>query len=167
MNFQIPFYFLFLCKRSDVLYIELLYCTQPWIMSSEIYCTFLQLLTSRDLLFLRLFSLSASLSLSLSGFPFISLCALWVKEQEEEGKKQAQRELMTYSLLDCSTTITCTVVNSLWLNNLPFSQIVRWGCRTLGRKKKKKKAFQHGTEERKYMHASASQCCAFNHRCAL
>lgn len=114
MNFQSP---LFLWKCSDVPYIEI-----PSHESCQVrfYCTFLHSLTSRDLLYLCLsFSLCASSSLTLSCFLFLYLCTLWEKIMQWEN---------TYnSLFNCKTTLMCTTVNSLWLNNLPFSQTFQRG----------------------------------------
>lgn len=120
------FFSLFFYEFSDsFVSLEMLRCTlyrntKPWIMSSEIYCTFLHSLASRDLLCLCLsFSLCASFSLTLSCFLFLYLCTLWEKIMQWEN---------TYnSLFDCKTTLMCTTVNSLWLNNLPFSQTFQRG----------------------------------------
>lgn len=107
---------LFLCKCSDVLYIEIpshascqvrftVYFCIRWLPGTLCVCLFL------------LVRPPSSSSRSL----FISLHFV---------RKIMQQENTSNSLLNCKTTLMCTTVNSLWLNNLPFSQTFkRGGCK--------------------------------------
>lgn len=86
-------------------------------MSSEIYCISAFTDFQGPFVFVCLFFLSASL------FPFFYIFALC------EGIMQ--RENTSNSLGNCKTTLMCANVNSLWLNNLPFSQTFQRGDRKL------------------------------------
>lgn len=88
--------------------------SKPWIMSSEIYCTFLQPLTWGTFRVCVFILVYLALTQRAPSSPLTSLHFV--------EKIMQRRKTLWNFFLNFQTTVMCAAANSLWLNNLPFSQ---------------------------------------------